>query len=154
MQPPRPVHPDGPATTVHGRTMTALRTLTAAGLTLLLAACADMGHIAPQSQKLDVAALNAGSAIQAATAPVAWPDEAWWEALHDAQLNKLVAAALADNPSLHVTQARVRQAESLAGVVEAEDKIQVKGGAVGGEQRAGGGGSTRPPSRPATTSTR
>ena len=110
--------------------MTALRTLTAAGLTLLLAACADMGHIAPQSQKLDVAALNAGSAIQAATAPVAWPDEAWWEALHDAQLNKLVAAALADNPSLHVTQARVRQAESLAGVVEAEDKIQVKGDAT------------------------
>src|SRR5476649_626712 len=130
MQPPRPVHPDGPATTVLGRTMTALRTLTAAGLTLLLAACADMGHIAPQSQKLDVAALNAGSAIQAATAPVAWPDEAWWEALHDAQLNKLVAAALADNPSLHVTQARVRQAESLAGVVEAEDKIQVKGDAT------------------------
>jgi len=110
--------------------MTALRTLTAAGLTLLLAACADMGHIAPQSQKLDVAALNAGSAIQAATAPVAWPDEAWWEALHDAQLNKLVAAALADNPSLHVTQARVRQAESLAGVVEAEDKIQVKADAA------------------------
>uniref|UniRef100_UPI0025DBD3A9 efflux transporter outer membrane subunit n=1 Tax=Rugamonas sp. TaxID=1926287 RepID=UPI0025DBD3A9 len=125
--------------------MHALRTLTAAGLTLLLAACADMGHIAPQSHKLDTAALNPGSAIAAAGAPAAWPNEAWWADLHDAQLNGLVAAALADNPTLHVTQARVRQAESLAGVVEAEDQVQVNARASSNRSLYSTDGTAPPP---------
>jgi NodT family efflux transporter outer membrane factor (OMF) lipoprotein len=85
---------------------------------LVLAGCADMGNIKPQSHSLPANSLNAGSAIRSA-APMAWPTEAWWEALGDAQLNRLVAAAVADNPSLKVAQARVRQAQALAGVAEA-----------------------------------
>jgi NodT family efflux transporter outer membrane factor (OMF) lipoprotein len=85
---------------------------------LVLAGCADMGNIKPQSHSLPANSLNAGSAIRSA-APMAWPTEAWWEALGDAQLNRLVAAAVADNPTLKVAQARVRQAQALAGVAEA-----------------------------------
>jgi NodT family efflux transporter outer membrane factor (OMF) lipoprotein len=89
----------------------------------LLAGCADMGNVKPQAVALKSEELNVGKAIAAASAavdsPVAWPDEQWWEALHDDQLNKLVAAALADNPSLRGTLARVRQAEALAGVAKA-----------------------------------
>ncbi|SFL83319.1 efflux transporter outer membrane subunit [Rugamonas rubra] len=99
--------------------MTLIRTLTATALTLALAACADMGHVKPQAQQLKPAELNAGSAIAAADGKAAWPTQAWWESLHDPQLNQLVDAALADNPGLHATQARVRQARALAGVAEA-----------------------------------
>ena len=82
-----------------------------------------MGNVQPQATRLKSADLNPGKAIAAASAAgdklVAWPDERWWEALHDEQLNKLVTAALSDNPSLRATLARVRQAESLAGVAKA-----------------------------------
>ena len=85
----------------------------------VLGGCADMGKIQPQAVTLKPAELNPGKAIGAASANIAWPEQHWWEALHDEQLNKLVAAALDDNPGLRATQARVRQAESLAGVAKA-----------------------------------
>ncbi|MHA4870267.1 efflux transporter outer membrane subunit [Duganella sp. PWIR1] len=92
----------------------------------VLAGCADMGNIQPQAVQLRPAELNPGKAIAAATsAEVAWPDEHWWEALHDAQLNQLVNAALHDNPSLRATLARVRQAEALAGVTRAATQPRV-----------------------------
>jgi NodT family efflux transporter outer membrane factor (OMF) lipoprotein len=85
----------------------------------LLAGCADMGKVQPQAVQVKPADLHPGKALSAASANVAWPDEHWWEALHDAQLNQLVNTALSDNPSLRATLARVRQAESLAGVAQA-----------------------------------
>jgi NodT family efflux transporter outer membrane factor (OMF) lipoprotein len=84
----------------------------------VLAGCADMGNAKPQATQLKPGALNPGQAI-GASANIAWPDQCWWEALHDAQLNQLVNAALSDNPSLRATLARVRQAEALAGVAKA-----------------------------------
>ena len=84
-----------------------------------LAGCADMGNIKPQASQLKPAELNPGKAIAAASENIAWPDERWWEALHDEQLNTLVNAALSDNPNLRATLARVRQAEALAGVAKA-----------------------------------
>lgn len=86
----------------------------------ILAGCADMGHIAPQSHAMRPADLAAGAAIRASASQAAqWPREAWWQAFGDAQLDRLMAAALADNPTLKVAQARVRQAEALAGVARA-----------------------------------
>lgn len=91
----------------------------------LLAGCANMGNIQPQASRIQLANLNPGQAIAAASANIAWPDERWWEALHDEQLNQLVAAALSDNPSLRATLARVRQAEALAGVAKAATQPRV-----------------------------
>ena len=85
----------------------------------VLAGCADMGNVKPQAVALKSADLNPGKAIAAADANVAWPDEHWWEALHDEQLNRLVKAALDDSPTLRATLARVRQAEALAGIAKA-----------------------------------
>lgn len=108
------------------QTPRALQTTALAACVLaVLAGCADMGKVKPQAVALKPAELNAGKAIAAASANVAWPEQQWWEALHDSQLNKLVAAALADNPSLRATQARVRQAEALAGVAKAGTLPQV-----------------------------
>ena len=112
------------------QTPRALQTTALAACVLaVLAGCADMGKVKPQAVALKPAELNAGKAIAAASANVAWPEQQWWEALHDAQLNKLVAAALADNPSLRATQARVRQAEALAGVAKAGTLPQVNASA-------------------------
>lgn len=93
----------------------------------VLAGCASMGKVEPQASRIAPSALNPGQAIASATAggSVAWPDERWWEALHDEQLNKLVTAALSDSPTLRATLARVRQAESLAGVSRAATRPRV-----------------------------
>lgn len=101
----------------------------------LLAGCADMGDVKPQAVALKSAALNPGKAIAAASADIAWPVEHWWEALHDAQLNQLVAAAMADNPSLRATSARVRQAEALAGVAKAGTLPRVDASASADRER-------------------
>ncbi|MRX11146.1 efflux transporter outer membrane subunit [Pseudoduganella sp. FT25W] len=84
-----------------------------------------MGNVKPQATQLKPAELNPGKAIAAASENIAWPDERWWEALHDEQLNKLVTAALSDNPNLRATLARVRQAEALTGVAKAATQPRV-----------------------------
>jgi NodT family efflux transporter outer membrane factor (OMF) lipoprotein len=116
--------------------MTFTRPVTLLSLALALAACADMSKVAPhQARKLDPVRLNAGAAIQAAAAEgaaaqAAWPKEAWWRALNDPQLDRLLARALEGNPSLKASQARVRQAQALAGVAEAATRPRVDGSAV------------------------
>ncbi len=104
----------------------AIRPLALASCMLaVLAGCADMGKIQPQAVALTPAELNPGKAIAAASQNIAWPEQQWWQALHDEQLDQLVAAALADNPTLRATQARVRQAEALAGVAKAGTQPRV-----------------------------
>ena len=58
-----------------------------------------------------------------ATAPR--PDDAWWHALHDPQLDQLIATALARNPSLAGSLARVRVAREQANVAGSATKPQV-----------------------------
>jgi len=112
---------------------------------LALAGCADMGNIKPQASQLSPTALKTGAAIQGASAEVQWPQERWWEALHDDQLNRLVNAALADNPSLHVAQARVRQAAALAGVAKAATLPRVDASASSTRELYPTHGSAPPP---------
>jgi NodT family efflux transporter outer membrane factor (OMF) lipoprotein len=120
--------------------MTLLRPLALLAAALALTACADMSKVAPpQARKLDPVQLNAGAAIQAAAAAAAqdgaaaqaaWPREAWWRNLNDPQLDRLLERALEGNPSLKASQARVRQAQALAGVAEAATLPRVDGSAV------------------------
>ena len=44
----------------------------------------------------------------------AWPDDNWWHAYGDAQLDALMTEALAGSPSLQIAQARLRQAQAVA----------------------------------------
>jgi NodT family efflux transporter outer membrane factor (OMF) lipoprotein len=87
---------------------------------LLLAGCASTGGLQTQSQLGSANALAASESLEgAAVTPAAWPAQSWWEIFGDAQLNQLVQAALAEQPSLRVAAARVRQADALAGVAGA-----------------------------------
>lgn len=93
--------------------------LALACLTALLGACADMGGIRPQAKQIDADKLNGGAAIARATIDREWPQSQWWRAYGDPQLNMLVENAIAGNPDLRVAEARVRQAQSYAGVAQA-----------------------------------
>ena len=103
------------------------RRLLTASLVLALSACADIGHIAPQSALADAHALDGGKAADAGSTPIDWPRAQWWQALQDPQLDRLMEQALADSPTLRGAQARVRQAEALAGA--AEDRTRPQGDA-------------------------
>jgi NodT family efflux transporter outer membrane factor (OMF) lipoprotein len=57
--------------------------------------------------------MNVGSTMQA-QGDAAWPDESWWQAYRDPQLDSLVRDVLNGNPDLRVAAARVTQARGLA----------------------------------------
>lgn len=96
-------------------------------ISLTIAGCANTGGIAPQARATDPASLDAGAAIRAANADAQWPAADWWRAYNDPQLDAWIAAAQAGNPTLAVAQARVRQAQSMAGVARAAQSPQING---------------------------
>ena len=78
---------------------------------LMLGACAAVpGYQAPQM----TLPAQYSRHVAAPAAPSA-ADRLWWENFHDPVLNHLVAAALAENPSLAEARARLAEAEALSG---------------------------------------
>lgn len=67
---------------------------------------------APDDYKLD-RTVTAALASPAFTRG-AWPQQDWWRAFGDPQLDRLMAAALAGNPDIRIAEARVRRAEQIA----------------------------------------
>jgi NodT family efflux transporter outer membrane factor (OMF) lipoprotein len=96
-------------------------------ISLIIAGCASTGHIAPESTRTDPATLDVGAAIRAANADAQWPAADWWRAYDDPQLSAWIEAAQAGNPSLAAAQARVREAQSMAGVAKSALLPQVNG---------------------------
>lgn len=86
-----------------------------------LSACLDSSGIHPLSQT--------PAPIDPASVDITWPSEQWWQAYRDPQLNAWMTQALAANPSLKMAAARVRQAQAMAGVAEADEAPQVNYGA-------------------------
>ena len=88
------------------------------GFSLLLAACASSGGLHPNGTLTDPSSLATGQSLaRVHAAEATWPGQDWWTALGDPQLDRLIAEALRDNPSLAVADARAREAQSA--VVEA-----------------------------------
>ena len=104
-----------------------IATLVVFAISLIIAGCASTGGIAPQSQGLDASSLDAGAAIRGANADAQWPAADWWRVYHDPQLDAWIAAAQAGNPTLAAAQARVREAQSIAGIAASALSPQVKG---------------------------
>ncbi|MEN0107810.1 MAG: efflux transporter outer membrane subunit [Pseudomonas sp.] len=86
-----------------------------------LSACLDSSGIRPSSQ--------APAPLEPASVDIVWPDAQWWQAYHDPQLNAWMAQALAASPTLKMAAARVRQAQAMAGVAEADEAPQLGYGA-------------------------
>jgi len=82
---------------------------------LVLGGCASYSGIAPQGKSLDLTSLE----DSAPTASFAgWPTQDWWRELADPVLDKLIAQALDDSPTLQATGAKLRRAQAIAGQAE------------------------------------
>ncbi|MDE2184037.1 MAG: efflux transporter outer membrane subunit [Alphaproteobacteria bacterium] len=85
-------------------------------IALPLAACApDLGPM-PEAK-----ALSSFEMSQSFAAPqAAWPEEEWWKAYGDPQLDALIAEAIADSPDLKMAAARVRGMAAMEDVAGAD----------------------------------
>lgn len=105
-----------------------------------LAGCADHAGIAAQVQMRDAASLGLTPAATATVGTQDAPDTAntaggpsaplqadWWRMWGDAQLDVLVAQALAGNPSLQQAQARLASAWAFSEAVRASDGPRLDG---------------------------
>ncbi|OUL99491.1 efflux transporter outer membrane subunit [Variovorax sp. JS1663] len=90
----------------------AVRPLLALACVLSLAACAGLPSREPAPAIKAGGDYASSQAFTADTRP--WPQDAWWTAYGDPQLDALIAEALQGAPSVAVAQARLRQAQALA----------------------------------------
>lgn len=93
-------------------------------LTGVLASCASSGKIPLLDQPIAVEQLNAGAQFSQ-QGMRAWPEQRWWEAYGDLQLNRLIAQATATNPDLASTRARVNAAAAQAGLVASASRPSI-----------------------------
>ena len=101
--------------------------------TLLLGACA--GLPAPQTAP-SIKPVGQYASTGSFAAPArAWPSDAWWSAYGDAQLDALMAEALAGSPNLAEAQARLARAQAAAQVSDAARGPQVGANASATQQK-------------------
>jgi NodT family efflux transporter outer membrane factor (OMF) lipoprotein len=82
---------------------------------LFAGGCASFKGLAPKSVRADPASLAASRSLAAARlSPADWPSAAWWQRFGDAQLDALIAEALAGAPSMAGARARIDKASALA----------------------------------------
>lgn len=112
------------------RTFRKLKALAFCAYSLALSGCIGTGGVAPHSSIPQPDTLVAGTAVHDAEQDARWPAQQWWQGYGDEQLDRLIAQALAGSPSLALAQARVREAQALAGAVEAAEGPQVAGTAA------------------------
>jgi NodT family efflux transporter outer membrane factor (OMF) lipoprotein len=107
-----------------------------ATVTSLLAACASTEGLQTRAHTVapDTLATHRSLAALPLTA-VAWPQEDWWTALGDPQLDRLMRNALSGQPGLRAAQARVRQAQAAAGLSAAALQPRGQLGIKGAQQR-------------------
>lgn len=112
---------------------TARLAMLAGAASTVLSGCAAIPKLGPAAQ---MKAASSYAALQSFSAPTAdWPQDRWWRAYQDPQLNRLVETALTGSPDLAVAQARVRQADALADQVESTLGPQINAVAMTGESK-------------------
>lgn len=96
---------------------------------LALSACASGGDINPRLSPPDIGGLKAGSTIteaaKSAEAQTGFLD--WWRTYGDPQLDRLMAMAAEDAPSVTAATARIRHAEAVRGGAEADQRPTMTG---------------------------
>jgi len=87
---------------------------------LLLGGCIS-SHYAPPKER----ALENPADLGLSAAPASVADAEWWAAYQDPQLDRLMRGALADNPTLVQSLARLRAAQAEAAAVQADSWPQI-----------------------------
>ena len=111
------------------RLVTPPATFAAALSALLLAGCASTHGLAPESAPRDPDTLTVAETFRGTLSAPAWPKQDWWTAFGDPQLDTLMREALAQSPGLAITDARVRKAQSDAGLAEEARRAGLKANA-------------------------
>ena len=88
---------------------------------LLLAGCASDAALQRQATPLDGARYGVDAAAQAPASA----QGRWWRALHNPEIDRLVAAAEAGHPSLDAARARIRQASAALAATDAQAMPQL-----------------------------
>jgi len=115
-------------------------------LALLAGGCASFKGLAPKSVRTDAASLAAGRTLAATKlSPADWPTTAWWQRFGDAQLDALIAEALAGNPGIAGARARIDRATALAASSGAALAPQASAGADVTRQHFSANGIFPPP---------
>ena len=83
-------------------------------LALGLVGCAQFPELDSLAQPKPAADYQTASSFSAAVG--AWPEERWWQAYGDPQLDTLIDEALRDSPDMAAAAARFRQAEAFSQV--------------------------------------
>nr|WP_319526803.1 efflux transporter outer membrane subunit [Pseudomonas laurentiana] len=109
------------------RIIRALNALSVCAFSLTLSGCIGTWGIAPESKTLQANTLTTDEAIREAARDAHWPEQQWWHAYGDPQLDRWIALAVKDSPTMAMAAARVREAKSMAGVIESAEKLQVNG---------------------------
>ncbi len=91
-------------------------------LAAILNGCALLPEDGMRAKLLDMPSLKQtlNADAQAEKIVREWPRAQWWQEFHNAELNRLIEAALRDSPSLHAAAARLTQAEAVADFQAAE----------------------------------
>ncbi|QSA98907.1 efflux transporter outer membrane subunit [Methylococcus sp. EFPC2] len=86
------------------------------GLSALLTACMPLPGGGVQARLMDLSGESRTLSADPAAERIVkrWPREKWWVDFHNAELNRVIEAALAGSPTLKVAVARLSQAEAAA----------------------------------------
>lgn len=103
-----------------------------AALLLVLGGCASPG---PDTQPHALMTAPSSSSASSSADATPWPGARWWDGFGDARLGALIDQAIAAEPSLQSTQARIRLAQAALDAAGATTKPQVAGSADTTRQR-------------------
>ncbi|QUD90354.1 efflux transporter outer membrane subunit [Phenylobacterium montanum] len=99
----------------------------------VLSGCAAIPRLGAAPQMKPASAYAAAESFKAPATQ--WPNDRWWAAYRDPQLDELIEAALTGSPDLAAARARVRQADALAEQVESTLGPQLNAVAMAGESK-------------------
>ncbi|PPD43018.1 MAG: RND transporter [Methylobacter sp.] len=97
--------------------------ISSAAVLAALSGCAWFGDKSKRAQMMAMPEMSRTLAAARWSSPSAngqWPQQAWWEDFKIPALNRLVAAALADNPDFKAAAARLRQSQAMVDAQAAE----------------------------------
>src|SRR5450830_560005 len=101
---------------------------------LLLSGCISMSGINSQAELKDAKTLDTGTRVNSA-AVIDWPNQDWWTAYQDPQLNMLVAQTISENPTLKAANSRVALSQAYADSMHAETLPDISlGGSISRER--------------------
>ena len=93
------------------------RRILLAGLALAFTGCAQIPALGQLTAPKDSPSYAASQSFAAAATN--WPDDGWWQAYADPQLDKLIGEALEGSPNLAAASARLRRAQAAGQVAGA-----------------------------------